>query len=90
MKDDIQLFLYDVDTYMARENIRLLLESKDYTLLDEEFWTLFFPEDDDLAQRMIESYDYEVRREAEREQNRYGDDDRGWSGWDTAGATCDI
>ena len=88
MKDDIQLFLYDVDTYIP--NLRLLIEENEYVLLDEEFWSVFFPEDEELAQRMEDAYDEELKREAEREENRYGDDGRSWSGWDTLGASCDI
>jgi hypothetical protein len=90
LKDDVQLFLLDVDSCITRETIRTLLEQKQYTLLDEEFWTVFFPEDEDLAQRMEDAYDEEVRREIERDNNTYGDDGRGWSGWETPGATCDV
>lgn len=88
-KDDIQLFIVDVDPYMTHENVRTLIEDKKYVLLDEEFWYVLFPEEDELAQQMIgEAYDREIAAEIARDDNRYGD--RGWSGWDTPGATCDV
>jgi hypothetical protein len=81
--DDIQLFIVDVD---ASDNVCLLIEDKKYEY-DPEYYCIFYPEEEEA---MIRAYDEEVEQEMLREQNRYGDDGRSWSGWDTPGASCDI
>ena len=81
-KDDIQLYIVDVDPYMTKGTICELIDEKKYTY-DEEYYYVFFPEEENA---MVRAYDEEVQREMLREQNRYGE----WLGWDTPGATCDI
>ena len=83
LKDDIQLFIVEFD---EPEFVRSLIEDKKYTY-DEEYYYVFFPEEEEALAR---AYDEEVEQEMLREQNRYGDDGRSWSGWDTSGASCDI
>lgn len=82
LKDDIQLLIMETDDVYQR--VRRWVEDDEYDL-NMDYWYVFFPEDDlDLHA----AYDNEIAQEILRDNNRYGD--RGWSGWDTPGATCDV
>ena len=84
-KDDVQLYIADVDPYMTNHHACTLIEEKGYTY-DQEYYYVFYPEEEEM---MGKAYDEELERERQREYNRYGQDDRSWSGWST-GATCDV
>ena len=83
LKDDIQLYIHGVD---PEKELRVRIEHGEYDLV-EEYWYIFFPEE--AEQRMIgEAYERELAREVERDIGIY--EERGWSGWDIAGATSDV
>jgi hypothetical protein len=82
LKDDIQMYIHGVD---SDEEVCECIEEKGY-YLDEEYWYIFFPDDDAEQQMIGEAYD----RELARDEKMYGEDDRAWSGWDTAGASSDV
>ena len=83
MDDDIEMV--NITDPQVPEMLRCLVEVDGYMLADED-WFALCPDHDP---RFHAAYAAEVERlEIERDNNRHGD--RGWSGWDTEGATCDV
>ena len=86
MKDDIQLLVleFDYDNYPDTiDTVRHLINVEDYKIPDEHL--IFFVPPEQM-QGVYDDYD----RELARDEARYGNRERSWSGWDTPSVTSDI